>query len=300
MSNVEPADSDAAIQKATGNDFVVDLWVNLKRWLIKSVRTKFVVAGAVVQPIFFLVLFTVIFGEISGGALSQMVGPDVSYVTFIIPAIITLSALDTSTASGIGLIDDVECGMFDKVLVSPMNRVAMILGKSLSEVVRIVIQTSIIVGLGYLMVLVEGAGDTYLQTGLLGLVGIFCIAILFSLWFTAFANIAALVTRDRESTIIGVNLLQLPVLFLSSAFLPLDATHWLVQTVATYNPATYGIDAIRAFMLNRDVLSTFDVTAFGGIWNTIIPSVAILAAFGLFFGTIAVYLLNRASSAGVR
>jgi ABC-2 type transport system permease protein len=300
MSNVPTTGSGETIQKATGNGFFVDLWVNLKRWLVKSIRTKFVVAGALVQPVFFLVLFTVIFGEISGSVLADMVGSDVSYVTFIIPAIITLSALDTATASGIGLVDDMGSGMFDKVLVSPMNRVAMFLGKSLSEVVRIVVQTGIILVLGYLMVLLEGSADTYLQTGLLGLVGIFCIAILFSLWFTAFSNIVALVTRDRESTIIGVNLLQLPVLFLSSAFLPLDATHWVVQTVATYNPATYGIDAIRAFMLGRDVLSPFDVTAFGGIWNTVVPSAAILAGFAAVFGSIAVYLLNRASSSGVR
>lgn len=84
--------------------------------------------------------------------------------TYLPPAIIIQSALVAAAGSGIGLVDDMENGMFEKVLVSPINRVAMFLGKALSEVVRIVFQTLIILGLGYPLLWVDmgGAVGTYI------------------------------------------------------------------------------------------------------------------------------------------
>jgi ABC-2 type transport system permease protein len=72
-----------------------------------------------------------------------------------------------------------------------------------------------------------------------------------------------------------------------------------IQTVAKLNPVTYGVDAARAFVLGEDVLQPFSVTGFGGMWNTIGPSVAILVAINVAFGAVAVYTLHRASSAQV-
>ncbi len=109
----------------------------------------------------------------------------------------------------------------------------------------------------------------------------------------------ALVTRDQESTIIGANLLQFPLLFVSSAFLPVEVLPNWVQTVATVNPITYGVDGVRALMLGRDVLTVIDVSTFGGIWDTLIPALAILLALDLVLGAIAVRYLNRASSSQV-
>jgi ABC-2 type transport system permease protein len=292
----------STIEAGTSNGFLVDVWINLKRWLIKTTRNPFVVVGSLVQPVIFLVLFTEVFGGAVGGALSQALGPDISYVTYLTPAIIIQSALVAAAGSGIGLVDDMENGMFEKVLVSPINRAAMFLGKSLSEVVRIIVQTFIILALGYVLLWLETGGEVgiYIETGLLGALGIVLIAIVFAVWFTAFSNIVALVTEDQESTIIGANLLQFPLLFVSSAFLPVGILPNWVQVVATFNPITYGVDAARALMLGRDVLTVIDVTAFGGIWNTLIPSFAILLALDLVLGAIAVRFLNQASSSSAQ
>ncbi|WP_049998141.1 ABC transporter permease [Halococcus sediminicola] len=292
----------STVEAGNSNGFLVDVWINLKRWLVKTTRNPFVVVGSLVQPVIFLVLFTEVFGGAVGGALSQALGPDISYVTYLTPAIIIQSALVAAAGSGIGLVDDMENGMFEKVLVSPINRAAMFLGKSLSEIVRIIVQTLIILALGYVLLWFDtgGAVGTYIETGILGALGIILIAIVFAVWFTAFSNIVALVTEDQESTIIGANLLQFPLLFVSSAFLPVDILPNWVQTVATFNPITYGVDAARALMLGRDVLTVIDVTAFGGIWNTLIPSFAILLALDVALGAIAVRFLNRASSSSAQ
>jgi ABC-2 type transport system permease protein len=302
MSTADDESGTARGEKTNANNFLVDVWINLKRWVVKTTRNPFVIVGSLVQPVIFLVLFTEVFGQITGGALTQALGGDISYVAYLTPAIIVQSAFVAAAGSGIGLVDDMENGMFEKVLVSPISRSAMFLGKALSEVVRIIIQTIIILGLGYVLLWLDTGGNvgTYIETGLLGALGIVVVAIVFAIWFTAFSNIIALVTADQESTIIGANLLQFPLLFVSSAFLPVSILPEWVQVVATFNPVTYGVDAARALMLGRDVLSVIHVTAFSGIWNTLIPAFVILVALDLALGAIAVRYLNRASSSSAR
>ncbi|HET7325427.1 MAG TPA: ABC transporter permease [Halococcus sp.] len=293
---------ERANRPAIGNSFVADVWINLKRWLIKTIRNPFVVFSALFQPIIFLVLFTAIFGQVTQGALRGALGTNVSYVTYLTPAIIIQSALVAAAGSGIGLVDDMENGMFEKVLASPINRSAMFLGKALSEIVRIILQTIMILVLGYVLVWFDTGGEVgaYIQTGVVGALGIIVIAIVFALWFTAFSNIVGLVTQDTESTIIGANLLQFPLLFVSSAFLPVNILPEWVQVVATFNPITYGVDAARALMLGQDVLTVLDVTVFSGIWNTLVPALVVLVALDLVLGGIAVRFLNRASSSAAQ
>jgi ABC-2 type transport system permease protein len=183
--------------------------------------------------------------------------------------------------------------MFEKVLVSPMNRTAVFVGKTAAELFRIAVQIAIILGLGVLL-------GAEIATGVVGALGIIVVGVLFSLWFVAFSNSLAVLTRDQESTIIGGNLLQFPLLFLSSAFLPLEALPGWIQQFARLNPVTYGVDAARSLMLDRDVMTVIDVTAFEGTLNGVVPGVAVLAAIGLVLGAIAVYLLSQATSADVQ
>ncbi|UPM45050.1 ABC transporter permease [Halocatena salina] len=289
-------------QKTTGNGFVRDTWIVLKRWLRKTVRNPFVVTSSLLNPLVFLVLFTEVFGGIMEGTISQSLGTEASYITYLVPAIVIQTAMIAATTSGIGQVEDIESGMFEKLLVSPLHRGAVFLGKSLSEVIRIVVQVTIILLLGYVLLTLDtGASlEEYVKTGVLGAFGIVLVAILFSIWFTAISNVVALLTRDQESTIIAVNVLQFPMLFLSSAFLPIEVLPSWVQTVATLNPITYGVDAARALMFGRDVMTVIEVTGFGGMWNTLVPALGILAVLDLALGSVAVYFLNSASSSAVQ
>ncbi|GAD53012.1 ABC transporter, permease protein [Halarchaeum acidiphilum MH1-52-1] len=289
-------------RKAAGNGFLTDTWVNLKRWMLKTVRNPFVMTFSLINPVMFLVLFTQVFGGVAGGAISDSVGGSASYVTYLVPAIAIQVALIGATSSGVGLVNDIESGMFEKALVSPMHRGAIFLGKSLSEVLRIVLQVCIILVVGFPMFYLDAGGSLgdYVATGVLGAIGIVCVGVLFAIWFTALSNIVALVTRDQESTMIGVNIVQFPLLFLSSAFLPLDSLPGWVQVVAAFNPVTYGVDAARALMFGRDVMTLIDVTAFGGMWNTLVPAVAVLGALDIALGALAVYFIARSTSAEAR
>jgi len=126
------------------------------------------------------------------------------------------------------------------------------------------------------------------------------VTVIFGGVFMAYSNIVALVTRDREATVMIANLLTFPLLFISSAFVPLELLPNWIQAVAVANPITYGVDGIRALMLGQDVLSVFEVTAFTGLWNTVIPAVAVLLGFNVVLGGVAVSLLKRASKSEVQ
>ena len=276
----------------SGNSFLGDVWVNFKRWNLKAVRNPFVLVVSLVQPIIFLVLFTEVFGNVAGGAVNRGI-PGVSYETYLVPAIAIQVALAAAITSGVGLVNDIENGMFEKVLVTPMNRTAVFLGKTAAEMFRIAVQIAIILLLG----LVLGAD---IATGVPGAIGVILVGIVFSLWFVAFSNALAILTRDQESTIIGANLLQFPLLFLSSAFLPLDALPGWIQTFARLNPVTYGVDAARSLVVDEDVMTVIEVSWFGGTLNGVVPGVVVLLALDIVLGATAVYLLSRASSSDVQ
>jgi ABC-2 type transport system permease protein len=288
-AGAEPATREAA---RSSNGFLGDFWVNFVRWNIKAVRNPFVIAGSLIQPVIFLVLFTQVFGQVATGAINRG-GASISYETFLLPAIAMQVSLAAGAASGIGLVNDMEEGLFEKVLVTPMSRTAVFLGKTAAEILRIVVQILIILGMGVLL----GAD---IATGIPGAIGIVCMGILFSLWFVAFSNIVAVLTRDQESTIIGANLLQFPLLFVSTAFLPLEFLPGWIQTIATFNPVTYGVDGARALMLGEDVMTVVEVSRFGGVWDTLVPAIVVLLALDLALGGVMVYLLNRASSSSVK
>jgi len=292
---------DGDRSKASGNGFATDMQISFRRWLLKTARNPFVTFTSLVQPIIFFVLMAEVFGALASGALSGSLG-GVHYVTYLTPAIVLQSALAAAAVSGIGLVDDMETGMFDKTLISPMNRAAMFAGKLGSELVRIVVQMLIIFGLGYIFLSLTAGGsvDQYHQTGIGGLLGVLLVTVLFGGVFMAYSNIVALLTRDREATIMVSNLLTFPLLFVSSAFLPLEALPTWIQTLAVVNPVTYGVDGLRALMLGKDVTTVIEISAFPGLWNTLAPAIAVLGGFVVVLGSIAVALLNRASRADVQ
>ena len=90
-----------------------------------------------------------------------------------------------------------------------------------------------------------------------------------------------------------------PLLFLSSAFRPLNALPGWVQTFAKFNPVTYGVDAARAIVLGKDVMEVVNVTSFSGMWNTIIPALGVLLAFAVVLGGLAVFSIRRGTSTDV-
>lgn len=276
MTATSGSEIERATADATGNGFLGDVRTNFVRWNVKKVREPFVLVFALVQPVIFLALFSQVFGRLAAPAV-----PGGDYLAYLVPAIVIQVALITAAGSGIGIVQDIESGMFEKTLVSPMSRTAAFSGKTLSDLLLIVVPTLILVGLG----LAAGARVT---TGLLGIVGILGVALVFSVWFTALSNVIGVVTGSTRVTGIATNLVQFPLLFASTAFVPERALPGWLRAVSSANPVTYGVDATRTIMLS------------GWEWDVIVPSLVVLVALDLLLAAVAVYCLDRASSSAVR
>jgi len=279
----------AAAGTPTGNTFLGDVWVNFKRWNRKAVRNPTAFLLEIVVGLFSLVLFAAVFGDVGEFALAEAGYGDVGYVTFLLPAVLMQATIGSAFNSGIGLVNDMETGMFEKTTAAPMSWTAVFAGKAASELLRIVLQLGVILGLAVAM------GAT-VETGLPGAVAVVAVCLPVGVLFMAVSNVVGMLARDEEALNAATMLFMFPLLFLSPAFIPLSDE---VELLATANPVTYGVDAVRALVLDRDVMTVLDVSAFGGTLDTLVPALAVLLTLDLVFGALAVWLLARASSADV-
>lgn len=276
----------------TGNTFLGDVRVNAKRWVWKTVENPTSVLIEVATAIFSLLLFAAVFGDVGEFALESGGFGDVGYITFLLPAALLQATMGSAFSTGIGLVDDLESGMFAKTTVTPMSATAVFAGKAIADMLSLVVPLVVVTGLGYAL----GAS---IETGLLGWLGILLICLLVGLLFMAVSNLIGLLTRDEEALNAATMLFMFPLLFLSPAFLPLSALPSSVETLATFNPITYGIDAVRALVLGRDVMTVVEVTYFGGMWDTVVPAVGVLLVWTIVCGAIAVRALSGATSTSV-
>lgn len=218
-------------------------------------RQPWFVAITLVQPVIWLLIFGSLFRsvtEIPGFAA----GP--SYLDYLVPGVVIMTALFSSGWSGMGTIDDIERGVLDRYLVGPTNRSAIIVGRVVHEAVSLVIQVLVIGGLALLL-------GARFEGGPVGFGVLLLAAVLLAFTFASLSNAFALVLRQRES-VIGVNqFLVLPLTFLSAAFMPLALVPDWIATFARYNPVNWAIEAGReALLLDAD-------------WSLVLPRLGALA-----------------------
>lgn len=271
-------DSKAIARRQTSHStFFGDTWVIFKRWTTKTAQDRFVVITMILFPVLWLGLFTQIFQsvvQIPGFAAN-------SYLDFFVPAMVVLMVQITTGDTGISLVEDIENGMFEKVLAAPVSRTAIFLGKALADELMIVVQAGVALALGLLL----GAD---IETGVIGVIGLLGVSVLYSLWFVALSTIIALRTRSSKATSFATQLISWPLMFLSTVFMPLEFLPEWLQELARLNPMTYGIDVARTIMLD------------GWIWEEIVPALGVLAALGVVFGVAAIISLGRATNASAQ
>jgi ABC-2 type transport system permease protein len=234
------------------------------RELIKLWRQPWYVAVTLVQPVVWLVLF---------GALFERVvdipgfGSD-NYIEFMTPGVLVMMAMFSAGWSGMGMINDLDAGVLDRMLVSPVRRTALIFGPVLQGATVIAIQSVIVV----LLALAVGGA---FPTGVGGVLVLIGIAVLLGAAFAAFSNGVALYARKEESLIGLVQFVVMPLTFLSSGFMPANLMPDWMQTVADFNPLNWGIEAGRSVVIDPD-------------WGLILSRVGLLAALtaaGAWFAT---------------
>jgi len=210
------------------------------RNLFKNVRTPMLVIASVAQPLVWLVMFSQTFRGLADTPLLRGLGYR-SYLAFLLPGMMVLAVLFTALQSGLAMVSDIDSGMLDKLRVSPINRLSILLGRVLADAVTMLAQGAVVLVAGTLM-------GARVETGWLGTFGMLASVTLLGVAWASLANLIALRSGNAELTMVAGIFLALPALFLSPAFLPLRFQPDWVQTVARFNPASYVIGVGQALM----------------------------------------------------
>jgi ABC-2 type transport system permease protein len=237
---------------------VSDAWALTFRDLLRLWRQPWFIGIVLVQPIIWLLLFGDLFKSVVD--IPGFQGGD--YKQYLVPGVLVMTSFFSSGWNGMSTIDDLDRGVTDRLLVTPTRRWPLIAGRVGQNAVQVLIQSLVIVGLA----LVTGVS---FDGGVLGVGALILAATLLGTGFAALSNALALVARKEESLIGAVTFLQLPLTFLSTAFMqPSLMPDWMT-TVARYNPVDW---AIRA---GREAVQT------GTDWGTVVGYCGLLAAFAL-------------------
>ena len=206
-----------------------------RRHGLELVRQPWYIAFTLISPIVYLLLFAALFERVAD---LPGFGPQ-TYLTYLTPGIVVMSALYAGGWTGMGVIEDLNAGITDRLLVSPIWRGAMIAGRLLQLSIVVVIQTAILVVLG----LAIGAR---FESGPLGILAMTGASVLLGCAVGALSSGLALVVRQEESIIGASQFVILPMTFLSSLFMAQVLLPGWMQTVAAFNPANWAAEAARA------------------------------------------------------
>ncbi len=208
-----------------------------KRTLVAIFRTPEALLPPIGISIFFLIIYNSTLGKASG-FIPQIGG---SYLGFILPLSIVSSSLAGAGIAAQNLVRDIESGYFNKLLLTPVNRGALLLGPILGGAVILGLQASIVVGVGVLMGLQPA-------TGFAGLLVVIGLAILLGTGFAGFTVSAALGSGSAAATQ-SAGFIFFPLTFLAPTFVPLDLLDGWLKTAAQLNPITYVLEAMRDLMI---------------------------------------------------
>lgn len=205
------------------------------RNLLGYVRIPEALFFASVQPIMFVLLFRYAFG----GAISV---PGVSYVDFLMPGIFVQTVAFGSMGTAVGLADDMSKGLIERFRSLPMARSAVLAGRTSADLLRNVFVVALMVGVGFGVGFRIHAGVAAFLGGL-GLVLLFAYAVA---WGFAFMGLGA---PNGETAQLMAFPILMPLVFASSAFVPVESMPGWLQVFAKNQPITVMVDAVRALVL---------------------------------------------------
>lgn len=239
------------------------LWLRqIKRYL----RSRSRILGSLGQPLLFLVALGFGFGPVyqqAGGG---------NYIQFLAPGIICMSILFTAMFSGMEIVWDRQFGFLKETLVAPVSRFNIMLGRTLGGSTVAVLQGIIVL----ILSIIVGFRPENWALFPLAFVVMFFIAFL----FTSVGTAIACKLQDFQGFQLIMNFLVMPLFFLSGALFPLENAPKALGIIARLDPLAYGVDLLRAILLNTHHFS---------IWLDL----GVLSAISVIFLALGSYLFSK-------
>ena len=230
------------------------------------VRNPAFVVVTLVQPVIWLFLFGALFQNVV--KIPGFGEPGMSYLEFLTPGVVAMTALMSSAWAGTVYIEDMNLGVMDRLLASPVRRGALINGTVAYQGIVSIVQTAVII------VIACAAGARF-ERPVVGIGLTFLSAALLTVVFAAMSNAVALLSRDQNALIGISQLLSLPLVFLSSAIMDPDLAPAWLQDIARYNPLDWAV------VVSREALSA------SADWTAVWPRLGALAALAVVMSSLA-------------
>jgi ABC-2 type transport system permease protein len=230
--------------------------------------------AALIPPIAISLFFLVIYNSTLGGAAAFI--PDLganSYLGFILPLSIVSASLSGAGIAAQNLVRNIESGYFDKLLLTPIERSALLTGTILSGAVILGLQAALVLVVALLMGL-------QIVTGMLGALAVISMSVLLGLGFAGFTMSAALGSGNAAVTQ-SASFVFFPLTFLAPTFVPLELLSGWLRVLAQLNPITYVLQAMRA-IINE-----------GWIWNEIAAGILASVILGAAMYLLTLFALRR-------
>jgi ABC-2 type transport system permease protein len=209
-----------------------DTWLLFVASMRSTLRNPVWIVFGLFQPVCFLLLFAPLLESVAqapgfppGGALKVFT-----------PGLLVMIGMFSTLFGGFGLISDLRAGLIERLRVTPVSRLALLLGRALRDVVVLLTQLALLVAVATLMGLRVDARGVLLTLALVALLGLALASCGYAL---------ALMLRSEDALAPVLNFLVLPLQLLSGIFLPLTLAPAWIRTAAAFNPLAYVVDAAR-------------------------------------------------------
>ena len=242
-----------------------------QRNLLHYTRVPQLLVFTFVQPIMFVLLFRYVFG-------GTIVIPGQSYVNYLMPGIFTQTVVFGSTATAIGLAEDLGSGIIERFRSLPMVRMSVLSGRTGADLVRNTGVVFVMFAVGYAVGFRPSGSPAAILLGL-----VIVLAFAFSLsWVMALVGLKAANAEAAQAVAFPI---MFPLTFASSAFVPVNSMPGWLQAFANHQPVTIVVNAARGLMLGPEAASAlqksgvFVTDTTGYVIRAILWMVAILAVF---------------------
>ncbi|BBE42720.1 ABC transporter permease [Conexivisphaera calida] len=242
------------------------IWAVANRELVKWYKVPFIIGMSLVQPILWLALFgkamnlgnlftasslqipglsipSQVINEIGRDVMLKMFGTS-DYFSFLAAGMLSFIVLFMSMNSGMTMVWDRRLGILNKLLTTPVPRSNLVIGKALASVIKSLVQATVVLLVAVLLGMQFGA-----EINPIDFLGTYAALFLLSMGLSSLFLILALRATSWESQMMIMNLVNMPLLFTSNSFYPLQMMPWWLRDVAMVNPITYSNEAARGLLL---------------------------------------------------
>ncbi len=265
------------------------IWVIAYREVLRFVQERARMFSSFAMPLLFLIIF--------GAGFNRLIGPltpGVDFIKFMYPGIMAMTVLMTSIFSGLSVVGDREFGFLKEVLVAPLSRSGVVLGKAVGGTAVALVQGIIMLVLAPFL----GVGLSWVLV-----LKLIPVLVLVSLSLSCLGLLVASRMRSQQGFQVVMHLLIFPLMFLSGVFFPVNSVPTWLGVIAKANPVTYGVDAIRQVFLGNGAVPVpagamvggspvLGVSLFGHTMS-VAEDMLVVALFGLVVGALAVWSFSR-------